>query len=340
MPGVYGQAAEIAQWDWQNSAAMAQLLQERTAFDDIDLLPGQITKNSPQQRTAVLVVNNDVAAIPAGAALNFVAGQWGYGVQQCPVGAVIRGFAPGVIRGSSSNTIPIGGYFWMIKEGPCLVLTDGTSLSALDSIGVFGTAGQVHTYYGQNSNVYEAAASSVVTNTTAATAFPAPAQYTIPANSLQAGDVLRLKIFGTIAVTATPTLTLVLAIGATTIQTTGAVSNSNNDTFMFDVDIVIRTIGATGTVIADGIYIDGVPGTATAKEITLASTAINTTATQLLSLTATWSAASASNIATVTDFEVTKLDTANPGSASGINILAVTGSGTAALARAQVNCPW
>jgi hypothetical protein len=57
--------------------------------------------------------------------------------------------------------------------------------------------------------------------------------------------------------------------------------------------IMVRTVGASGTFIAVGTQGLGTPGTVTAKPFNLASTAIDTTASQMISVTATWSVANA-----------------------------------------------
>lgn len=138
------------------------------------------------------------------------------------------------------------------------------------------------------------AASTAITNTTTETAFSTAV--TIPANFLKAGDIIRVRAQGIATSTnSTDTLDLQLRLGTTDILATGAVDVANNDLGFIDADIVIRTIGASGTIVAAGHTALGAAGTVTAKPKLLASTTLDTTAAQSVNVSATWSVASASN---------------------------------------------
>lgn len=138
------------------------------------------------------------------------------------------------------------------------------------------------------------AASAAVSNTVAETAFDK--SHTIPANSLQPGDIIRVRAQAIATATnATDTLDLQLRLGTTDILATGAVDVATGDIGYIEADIVIRTIGAGGTMVAAGAVALGVPGTVTAKPKLLASTALDTTAATTVNVSATWSAANAGN---------------------------------------------
>jgi hypothetical protein len=140
------------------------------------------------------------------------------------------------------------------------------------------------------------AASANITNTTAETAFDK--SYTVPANTLQVGDVLKIRAQVTVPTTnSTDTLNLKLKIGTTVIVATGAVDVANSDEGWIEATVVVRSIGATGTFVAAGTDTLGVPGTATVKGFNLGSTTIDTTAAQAITVTATWSVANAGNVA-------------------------------------------
>ena len=178
----------------------------------------------------------------------------------------------------------------LIKAGEN-VAVDSLLMSAGDGTLVNCPAGS-----GSNvSKVYSNAAdSTTITNVTAETPFSL--SYTIPANSLAAGDVIRIRGAVTIPSTnSTDTLTLKLKIGSTVLVTTVAVDVANNDVGYFDALITIRTIGASGTLVAVGQSTLGVPGTAVPRSFVLGSTAVDTTAAQALTMTATWSVANTSN---------------------------------------------
>jgi hypothetical protein len=138
--------------------------------------------------------------------------------------------------------------------------------------------------------------------------------YTLPANSLKAGDVIRIR--ASVLVTdnnSTDTLTLVLRIGGlagTAIATTAAVDVADNDVGYIDADVVVRTIGASGTASGHGVQALGVPGTVTAKPFHKASFTLDTTATQVICVSADWSVASADNEANLENFVIELLRTA------------------------------
>lgn len=140
----------------------------------------------------------------------------------------------------------------------------------------------------------QTAASTAVTATDQETAFDK--SYTIPAGALRVGDVIRIRaqVIAT-ATNSTDTLNVKLKIGTTTLAATGAVDVANDDVAVVDVTLVVRTIGATGTFIAFGHAGLGVAGTATQKNVFLGSTAIDTTAAQAVTVSATWSSTDAGN---------------------------------------------
>ncbi len=140
--------------------------------------------------------------------------------------------------------------------------------------------------------------SNSVTNTIVETAFNK--SVTIPANRLKKGDVIRIRGQGIVTnQNATDTLTVQLKVGGTAgvqIATTGAIDPATNDIFYIEADLVVRTVGVAGTIVATGLQALGTPGTVTGKPFLKASTVVDTTITQDLVVSATWSAASASNI--------------------------------------------
>lgn len=160
------------------------------------------------------------------------------------------------------------------------------------------------------------AASSLITNTTAETTF-SNGTVTIPKNSLTAGDVIRIRAQGIAPATnSTDTLNIKLKVGTTVIAQTGALDVANNDIFLIDANIVIRTVGATGTLVAYGTVSIGTPGTATVKTFNLASTTIDTTVDQTLTVTATWSVANAGDTVQMDSLLVEKVSAGTGASGS------------------------
>lgn len=176
----------------------------------------------------------------------------------------------------------VGAYAGIVVEAAAT--GDATVKVKLDPTSTYG-----------NSLVYSAvAASAPVTNATTETAFDK--SFSIPANTLKPGDIIRVRAQAIATATnATDTLDLQLRLGTTDILATGAVDVANGDIGFIDADIVIRTIGAGGTLVAAGHTALGAPGTVTSKPKLLGSTAIDTTVAQSVNVSATWSVANAGN---------------------------------------------
>lgn len=144
-----------------------------------------------------------------------------------------------------------------------------------------------------------AAASTAISNTVAETAFST--SYTIPANSLAAEQVIKLRWQGIATATnGTDTLTIKVYIGGiagTLLFTHAATDVANDNVFSGEYTLVLRTVGAAGTIVGSGSgkSVPAAEGTATYKDDILASTAINTTTSKQLAVSAQWSVASASN---------------------------------------------
>lgn len=152
------------------------------------------------------------------------------------------------------------------------------------------------------------AASTALSNFTAQRAFDT--YYTIPANTLQVGSLIRIRYQGIqTAVNGSDTIQPILTIGATLAATTLAVTGGTalltstattgaaNLIFHGEYELIIRTIGSTGTMVGTGIFkkVPAAEATYAAVDDILASTTIDTTADQIICLGLVYSAASASN---------------------------------------------
>ena len=146
------------------------------------------------------------------------------------------------------------------------------------------------------------AASAAHTNTTTEALFDTT--YSIPANTLKAGTVVRIKYQGIATSTnSTDTLTIKLYLGGlagTALLTGTATDVANDNIFAGEFTLVIRTAGASGTMVGYGTHteVPAASGTA-AHDITeiLASTTVDTTAAQVVGVGADWSVANAGNSA-------------------------------------------
>lgn len=111
---------------------------------------------------------------------------------------------------------------------------------------------------------------------------------TLPANFFRIGRTIRVKVWGVIGNTGTPNITIKVKLGSTVILTSGTVASISvaaNSGFELTADIICRTVGGSGTVMAQGAFYYGpnrlqLPATATVT--------VDTTASQALDVTAQW----------------------------------------------------
>ena len=143
------------------------------------------------------------------------------------------------------------------------------------------------------------AASTAVTNTVTETLFD---QFcTIPAKHLQPGQLIKIRYQGIATATnSTDTLTIKLYIGGltgTALISPAATDVANTAVFQGETELIIRTIGSSGTMVGVGSYksVPAAEGTMTIKDDILASTTIDTTTSKVIGVSATWSVANAGN---------------------------------------------
>lgn len=145
------------------------------------------------------------------------------------------------------------------------------------------------------------AASAAHANTTTEALFSTLA--TIPANTLKAGTLIKIRFQGIATATnSTDTLTIVLYFGGltgTALISLAATDVADNNVFTGEYELIIRTIGSSGTMVGVGTYksIPAAEGTMTVKDDILASTAVDTTVAQVVGVGADWSVANAGNSA-------------------------------------------
>jgi hypothetical protein len=125
--------------------------------------------------------------------------------------------------------------------------------------------------------------------------------YTFPANFWQVGKVVRCKWAALVADNnSTDTLTTFVRLGATglgdtAVFTSGAVDVADNDVSAVEVDLVCRSVGASGVVYAVARGSD--PDAPHSKLIgdALTSVSVDTTAASTIVFSADWSVAHADN---------------------------------------------
>lgn len=142
---------------------------------------------------------------------------------------------------------------------------------------------------------------TVVNTTTIGDIFP---PVTFPGGFFKSGRSIEIHGRGIWAATATPTLTWTLKVGSVAVVASAAITLSAivNQAWEINLDVQTRTSGTAGTLFAMGhVNMGGItgqiylPATGTAPA---ASSAIDFSAAQAVSIQVTWSAASASNTIT------------------------------------------
>jgi len=138
-----------------------------------------------------------------------------------------------------------------------------------------------------------------VTNTTVETTLlgSGVGSLVFAANSLQIGSSVSGTAIGPHSTSGNPTIQLRVYMNSTVILDTGIVTsgNSASATWEFRGFITCRSTGVTGTVQAQGFYIESAGGTNLFGMVNSAPITIDTTIAQTFNFTVQWGTASASN---------------------------------------------
>lgn len=141
----------------------------------------------------------------------------------------------------------------------------------------------------------EAASTAYHTSTTATSILYATK--VIPANTLSDGSIIKLVVVGNLGITSTPDWTSELYVNAASVLSTGALTMAAATAFRMEFVGVVRSVGATGTILWSLTQIADDTGIHTVKCATTANS-VDTTAAITLDVYGTWSASSASNTET------------------------------------------
>jgi len=158
----------------------------------------------------------------------------------------------------------------------------------------------------------EVAAGTVLTNTTDETAL---FEHAFAADLLEAGDVVEFWAQGlVIDQNSTDTLTIAIRFGATAtavasrtlVITSPAIDVADNDIFVVNGRITVRTAGASGTMVGSGLGQGPDAGSTVALSWAdvMASSALDTTVANTISVTGDWSVAHADNQVRADQFSV------------------------------------
>ena len=152
-------------------------------------------------------------------------------------------------------------------------------------------------------NAHTKVSTTTVTNTTTETAI---GSHTLPANTIKAGTTVRIR--GSFRVTgnaAADTVVIKIKIGSTAIMTSASLAMVANDVAVYEAAITgYAAPGASAAVVTSSVMFVTVGGTANQKPQATASANYATNGALVLSATAQWSAASASDILVAQQFTV------------------------------------
>lgn len=163
-------------------------------------------------------------------------------------------------------------------------------------------------FFSENLWTATADGTPVANTTTETIVFP---DTTLPANYMQDGRLIRITAFGKLSTTGTPTITFAIrwgGVAGTILATTEAItmgSGVSNVNWNIEAFIQTRTNGSSGSLLVFGnCHIHTAAGTVAQNIFSVsgydapAAVTADLTAATALSLTADWSAASASNTLT------------------------------------------
>lgn len=103
------------------------------------------------------------------------------------------------------------------------------------------------------------------------------ARYSLPADTLKVGTVVRIRAQGIhTATTGAETHVLLVKAGSTTLAATGNIDPADNDVWSIDFTMVCRAVGASGTVLGFGMAVSGPRATAAPAQHRLATGATST----------------------------------------------------------------
>ena len=153
--------------------------------------------------------------------------------------------------------------------------------------------------------IFTQTASTTVVNTVTETSLigTGVGTLTLPANFLVLGKTIRITSKGFHSSTGSTPIRIRVKLGSTTVLDTGSHSSHNDTNALYEIEAIItcRTTGASGTVFSQGVYeevgstLDRVPMSNTT------TTTINTTTSQVITITVEWGTADSGNTITSTN---------------------------------------
>lgn len=130
-------------------------------------------------------------------------------------------------------------------------------------------------------------------------------------NSMTVGKTYRIQLAGYYSNTGTPTLDLKVKFGTTVLLDTGVLTTATGATnreFMVDGLITVYTVGSSGAVRGQGLYLSPTETILVNPMINTSNVTVDTTANNTFNVTIQWGTSSSSNTITVTNLVIEELN--------------------------------
>jgi len=186
----------------------------------------------------------------------------------------------------------------------CTVAIMGVGSSAALNLASLGVGSNLHNIFTK----YSQTADKTIANTVVETSLigTGSGNVTILANKLKIGDPIFLRMGGHVSDTATPSLKIRIKFGGVLIAESGTftLGGVSQDHFSIEVDITVRTIGATGTLVCTGKFIHDDGNKEINNIVKAGTTTIDFTGDNAIEITAEWGTANSANIITSQTFTI------------------------------------
>lgn len=198
----------------------------------------------------------------------------------------------------------------IVKNAYRLIQHDGGNLAQRSTLNFTGPgvgcadASSVTTCTIGGGSIFIGTASATVANTTVETTLLSTGvgTLTLPADFLSVGRSVSLYVSGIHSAAGNPTIRIRVYLGSTVILDSTAIAAhaGTNFTFALRGQFTCRSVGAMGTVFAQGVYQELDGGGSNGMSNTAATT-IDTTVSQIINVTAEWGTTSPSDTITQTN---------------------------------------
>ena len=210
-----------------------------------------------------------------------------------PLCGILLRNKPGTIKAVSAGTVAFADRVYAANDGKVSATNTGVLIGYALKAGSAGSVIEVLPALQRVPYANVASSTGLVAADTNATPFDV--SYTIPASEIKAGMLIKIRAWGIqVDENSTNTCTITVKLGTETIVASAAVDAVDNDQFLLEADVVVRTVGASGTLVASGKAVNDAAGTLIGVA-NKAEAVEDMTSGLAVTVTATWSAAHADN---------------------------------------------